>query len=222
MVFVASDVQLLFAAKAEKIEVINPKKLAEMMAALYPVRGWRRKIPTFRFGFVPIPGTPLGCCLDDGWPKRPLRKLVREYSRIAGRPFPQVYGEIVKDGSSILLIDPVAYEAWKWPGFLLVALHEYAHFLRGTMRAIYRTDYSVKNFEEAIGEQFDFDDRVRGRRTYRRHGPLFDGWCFRQGDADPPIAHDPLFFFILYFLERKAAEKGYFRMGAKPVCVPSR
>lgn len=204
------------AKKTKKIEVIYPKKLAEMMAALYPVRGWRRKIPPFRFGFVPIPGTPLGCCLDFRWPKRPLRKLVREYASAIGRPFPQVYGEILEGGSSILLVDPAAYEIAEWPWFLLVAVHEYAHFLRGTMSAIYRTDYSVKNFEEAIGEQFEFDDRVRGRRTYRRHGPLFDGWCYRAGDADPPIAHDPLFYFILYFLERKAAEKGFFRMRAKP------
>jgi hypothetical protein len=202
-------------------EIITESRLAKIMVSLYPVRGWRRKIPPFRFGFVPIPGTPLGCCLDAGWPRRTLRGLVRKYARATGRSFPQVYEEIVEECSSVLLVDPVAYEIGEWPGFLLVAIHEYAHFLRGTMRAIYRTDYSVKNFEEAIGEQFDFEDRVRGRRTFRRHGPLFDGWCYRHGDADPPIAHDPLFYFILYFLERKAAEKEYFRMRAEPVYVPS-
>jgi hypothetical protein len=198
-------------------EAITEAKLARIMVSLYPVRGWRRKTPAFRFGFVPIPGTPLGCCLDDRWPKRPLRGLVKEYAKANGRPFERVYGEILEGRSSVLLVDPAVYELGKWPIFLLVAIHEYAHFLRGTMRAIYRTDYSAKNFEEVIGEQFDFDDRVRGRRTYRRDGPLFDGWCYREGDADPPIAHDPLFYFILYFLERTAVEKGYFGMRAEPV-----
>ena len=33
----------------------------------------------------------LGCCLDAGWPKRILRKLVRVYARETGRTFPQVY-----------------------------------------------------------------------------------------------------------------------------------
>jgi hypothetical protein len=206
---------------ARSKEAVTESRLAKMMVSLYPVRGWRRKIPPFRFGFAPIPGTPLGCCLDAGWPKRPLRGLVREYVRATGRPFQQVYGEVVEERSSVLLVDPVAYEIGEWPGFLLVAIHEYAHFLRSTMSAIYRSDYSVKKFEEAIGEQFEFDDRVRGRRAFRRHGPLFDGWCYRKWDADPPIAHDPLFYFILYFLERKAAEKGYFRMRAEPVYVPS-
>jgi len=79
-------------------EAVTEAKLARIMASLYPVRGWRRKTPPFRFGFVTIPGTPLGCCLD----------------------------------------------------------------------------------------------------------------------ADPPIAHDPLFYFILYFLERTAVEKGYFGMRAEP------
>ena len=201
---------------ARRKEAITEAKLARIMASLYPVRGWRRKNPAFRFGFVPIPGTPLGCCLDAGWPKRPLRGLVKEYAKATGRPFEQAYGEIVEGRSSVLLVDPAAYELGKWPIFLLVAVHEFAHFLRGTMRAIYRTDYSVKNFEESIGEQIDFDDRVRGRRTYRRHGPLFDGWCYREGDADPPIAQDPLFYFSLYFLERTAHERGYFGMNARP------
>src|SRR4030067_3097777 len=95
-------------------EAMTEAKRARIMVSLYPVRGWRRKTPAFRFGFVPIPGTPLGCCLDDRWPKRPLRGLVKEDAKANGRPFERVYGGIPEGRPSVLLDGPAASGPGRW------------------------------------------------------------------------------------------------------------
>jgi hypothetical protein len=112
-------------------------------------------------------------------------------------------------------VDPFAYEDGGWERFLLVALHEYAHFLRHVIGEIYQWEFRVKTFEKTLGLLQEFHNRVYGKRGYRKIGPLFGDWCVWDGDFDP-YSHDPLFFFILYFLERQAQERGYFGLNARP------
>jgi len=60
-------------------------------------------------------------------------------------------------------------------------------------------EFRVKTFEKTLGLLQEFNNRVYGKRGSKKIGPLFGDWCVWDGDFDP-YSHDPLFFFILYFL----------------------
>ena len=98
-----------------------------------------------------------------------LKRTLADYAKLAERSYPQVLREIFDRKVALLVVDPFAYENGGWSSFLLVALNEYAHFLRHVIGEIYQWEFRVKTFEQTLGH-----------------------------------------------LERKAQERGYFGMNARP------
>jgi hypothetical protein len=196
-------------------ELVSPGQMAEMMTVLYPVRRKKGAFTGFRFDFVRYADGPFGFCVYPRKSPKGLKRTLGDYAKLAERPYPQVLREIYDRKVALLVVDPFAYEDGGWSSFLLVALHEYAHFLRHVIGEIYQWEFRVRTFEQTLGLLQEFNNRVYGKRGYKKIGPLFGDWCVWDGDFDP-YSHDPLFFFILYFLERKAQERGYFGMDARP------
>jgi len=204
------------ARKATRTELITPEKMTEMMIALYPVKRRNGKSPGFRFDFVRYPRGAYGYCIHAKGSGKGIRRDLAEYAALANLPYKKVLDEVVDRKIALLVVDPFNYEEDGWDGFLRVAIHEYAHHLRDQIGKAYRWDFSANSFERTAGLISDFQDRVKGKRRHRRFGPMFGQWCLWEGGYEE-FSHDPLFFFTLYFLERKAEEKGYFKMLAKPL-----
>jgi hypothetical protein len=203
-------------AMKKKIKVITPRMLAEMMIALYPVKRRNGSSPGFRFDFVRYPKGAYGYCINARGSGKGIRRDLAEYAALANLPYKKVLDEVVNRKIALLVVDPFNYEEDDWDGFLRVAIHEYAHHLRYQLGRAYRWNFGVNTFESTADLISDFHDRVQGKSRHRRSGPLFGRWCLWDGGYEP-LSHDPLFFFMLYFLERKAEEKGYFDMHAKPL-----
>ena len=197
-------------------EQVTPERMAEMMSALYPVRSRKNGFPGFRYDFVLSPEEAVGMCLYPGKGGKGIKRMLALYSDFSGRPYQKVLEEVVGRNTALLIVDPIVYEYAKWNRFLLVAIHEYAHYVRHAVGSVYKWDFRANTFERTAGLMQEFYDRVYGRRGYRKVGPLFGDWCVWGGSHDLQ-GHDPLYYFILYFLERRAQEKGYFNWNAKPV-----
>jgi hypothetical protein len=197
-------------------ELVTPEMMSGMMSALYPVRPGKNGFLRFRYDFVLCGSDGVGICLCPTRNGKGIKKALAHYAEFAGRPRESVFREVLERNTAILLVDPIVYEGAGWNNFLLVAIHEYAHYLCRTVGSIYKWDMRANTFEKTLGPLHDFHYRVYGRRRYRKIGPLFGDWCLWDGNHDP-WAHGPLFFFILYFLERRAHEMGYFNRNAMPL-----
>jgi hypothetical protein len=204
------------ARKADKTEIIAPHKIAEMMSALYPVRAKRNGFARFRYDFTMCPDDAMGVCLYPRKDGRGMKRILARYAEFSNRPYRKVFEEVIKHNTAILIVYSFAYEYGSWSLFLLVAIHEYAHYLNRTVGSIYKWDFRVNTFERTLGLLEEFNNQVYGKRKYKKIGPLFGGWCVWDGTHEQH-AHDPLFYFILYFLERKAQEMEYFGRNAKPL-----
>lgn len=202
--------------KAAKTEIITPEKMADMMKALYPIRFRKKGFARFRFDFVPSPcDDAVGICLYPPKDGKGVRRTLALYAEISGRPYRKVLEEVVGRNTALLIVDPVVYEEDGWMHFLLVAIHEYAHYLRRTTGSVYNWNFRGDSFERSLGLLEEFKHRVYGTRSYKKVGPLFGEWCLWDGINDP-WSHDPLYYFILYFLERRAHELDYFTRNAMP------
>lgn len=197
-------------------ELVTPKKMGEMMSALYPVRARKGGYPRFRYDFVLSPGDSVGMCLVPSKNGKGMRRMLACYAEFSSRPYREVLDEVLVRNTAILIVDPIVYEGAGWNTFVLVAIHEYAHYLCRTVGGVYKWNFRVSTFERTLGLLKDFNRQVYGKGRYKKVGPLFGDWCLWDGINDP-WAHDPLFFFILYFLERKSHELDYFNRNAKPV-----
>lgn len=197
-------------------ELVTPAKMAEMMSALYPVRAKKDGFARFRYDFVISPTDTVGVCIHPRKDGKGIRRVLALYAEFSSRPYPKVLEEVLERNTTILIVDPIVYEGADWNNFLLVAIHEYAHYLSKIVGSVYKWDFRVNSFERTLGLLEEFNHRVYGKRSYKKIGPLFGDWCLWDGSHDP-WAHDPLFFFILYFLERKAHEMDYFNRNAKPL-----
>jgi hypothetical protein len=197
-------------------ELVTPTKMAEMMSALYPPRAGKNGCPRFRYDFVTSPGDAVGMCISPSKNGRGIRRLLALYADFSGRQYSDVLEEVLNRNTTILIVDPIVFEGADWNNFLLVAIHEYAHYLCRTVGSIYKWDLRANSFETTLGLLEEFHHRVYGKRRYKKIGPLFGDWCLWDGNHDP-WAHGPLFFFTLYFLERKAQELGYFNRNAMPL-----
>jgi hypothetical protein len=202
--------------RRKKLKIVTPGMLAEMMIALYPVKRRNGKSPGFRFDFVRYPDETYGYCIHARGPGKGIRRDLAEYAALAERPYKKVLEEVVDRKVALLVVDPFNYEEDGWDGFLRVAIHEYVHHLRHLLGMAYRWNFGKNTFEITAGLINDFHDRVQGNGRHRRFGPLFGRWCIWDGGYEP-LSHDPLFFFMLYFLERRAEEMGYFDLHAKPL-----
>lgn len=197
-------------------ELVTPEKMAEMMSALYPVRAKKNGFARFRYDFVISPGDAVGMCIYPSKDGKGMKRMLALYAEFSNRPYHKVLEEITERNIAILIVDPIVYEGADWNNFLLVAIHEYAHYLSNTVGSVYKWDFRASNFERTLGLLEQFNQRVCGKRSYRKVGPLFGDWCLWDVSHDP-WTHDPLFFFILYFLERKAQAMDYFNRNARPV-----
>ncbi len=204
------------ARKATNPKIVSPGKMAEMMSALYPVRAGKNGLPRFWYDFVICPADSLGLCIHPSREGKGIRRLLARYAEFSGRDRHKVFDEVCRRNTAILIVDPIAYEAGNWHYFLLVALHEYAHYLCRSVASLYNWDLRANSFERTLGLLEEFNQCVYGRRTFKKAGPLFGDWCLWEGGHDP-VTHDPLFFFVLYFLERKAHDMGYFGVNATPL-----
>jgi hypothetical protein len=186
------------------------------MRALYSVSTRKSGLPRFRYDFVFVPGHGVGMSIFPNKDGKGIKRLLALYAEVSDRPYDNVLKEVINRNTSILLVDPIVFEEADWNSFLLVAIHEYAHYLCRTVGSAYRWDLRGKAFERTMGVFEEFYYRVHGARSFRKAGPLFGDWCLWSGKHDP-MTHDPLFYFILYFLERKAQEMGYFNRNAMPL-----
>src|SRR4030066_794385 len=132
-------------------ELVTPGQMADMMTVLYPVRRGKGVLPGFRFDFVRYSDGPFGFCVYPRKPPKGLKRTLADYAKLAERPYPQVLREIFDRKVALLVVDPFAYEDGGWPSFLLVALHEYAHFPRHVIGEIYQWEFLVKTFEQTLG-----------------------------------------------------------------------
>jgi hypothetical protein len=196
-------------------ELITPEEMASMMSALYPLKPKRNGFPRFRYDFILSPGDSVGMCLLPSKDGKGMRRMLARYAEFSNRPYREVLDEVLIRNTALLIVDPIVYESLDWNHFILVAIHEYAHYLCQTVGSIYKWDLRANTFEKSLGLLQEFHHRVYGKRSYKKIGPLFGDWCLWDGNHDP-WAHGPLFFFILYFLERKAQEMGYFNRNAMP------
>jgi hypothetical protein len=202
--------------KKKDPELVTPAQMDEMMSALYPLRARRSGFPGFRYDFVYSPSDAVGMCLYPRKDGKGMKRILALYAEFAGRSYKKVLQEVVERNTAILLVDPIVYEGAGWNNFLLVAIHEYAHYLRRTLGSIYKWDFRESTFERTLGLLTEFNYRVNGKGSYKKLGPLFGEWCLWDGIHDP-WSHDPLFFFICYFLERKAQALNYYNRNAMPV-----
>jgi len=199
--------------------IVTPQDLSRMVAALYPADRWKGRPPSFRFDLTRIQhGGIVGVCLDKSSRRSPdCRAIVRDYALDKETTATKVWEELRKKKTTLLLLDLFTYELYGWDDFLEVALHEYAHFVRETLKPAYKIPLgTASNFEESLEVVDRFQARMRGKGRYRPYGRLFGRWCFFYGKEDTGISHDPLFYFILYLLQRKAQDLGYFDLDAKP------
>lgn len=197
-------------------ELVTPEKMAEMMSALYPFKARKHGFPGFRYDFIISPGDSVGMFIFPRKGAVGIKRLLARYAEFSYRPYSEVLEDIAKLKTAILIVDPIVYEGSDWNNFLLVAIHEYAHYIRRTAGFVYKLDFGANTFERTLGLLEEFHQRVYGNRSFKKRGPLFGEWCLWGGKDDLP-GHDPLFYFILYFLERKAHEMNYFNRNAKPV-----
>jgi hypothetical protein len=204
------------ARREKEPELVSPAMMSGMMSALYPLRARKNGFPRFRYDFIISPGDAVGMCLYPRKDGKGMRRMLARYAEFSCRPYQEVLEEVLERNTAILIVDPLVYESLDWNHFILVAIHEYAHYLRGTVGSVYKWDLRANTFERTLGLLGEFNHRVYGKGSYKKVGPLFGDWCLWDGSHDP-WAHDPLFYFILYFLERKAQEMDYFNRNAKPV-----
>jgi hypothetical protein len=204
------------ARKAAKTEIITPEKMGDMMKALYPIRSGKNGFARFRYDFVFPPSGVDGMCIFPRKDGKGIKRTLALYAKLSNRPYQKVLEEVVGRNTVLLIVDPTVYEECNWNCFLLVAIHEYAHYLHGTAGSVYTLDLRENFFERNLGLLEEFNHRVYGTRGYKKVGPLFGDWCLWGGTYDR-WSHDPLYYFILYFLERKAHEMGYFTRKARPV-----
>jgi hypothetical protein len=108
-------------------ELVTPKKMAEMMSALYPVRTKKNGFPRFRYDFVISPTDTIGVCIHPRKDGKGIRRMLALYAEFSSRPYHKVLEEVLERNTSILIVDPIVYEGADWNNFLLVAIHEYAH-----------------------------------------------------------------------------------------------
>jgi len=203
--------------KAAKTEIITPEKMADMMKALYQIRSRKNGFARFRFDFLTSTvDAAVGTCIYPPKDGKGVRRTLALYAEISGRPYQKVLDEVIGRNTALLTVDPAVYEEDGWMHFLLVAIHEYAHYLRRTVGSVYRLNFRGDFFERNLGLLEEFKHRVYGTRGYKKVGPLFGDWCLWDGINDP-WSHDPLYYFILYFLERRAQEMDYFNRNARPV-----
>jgi hypothetical protein len=199
--------------------IVTPQDLSRMTATLYPADRWKARPPSFRFDFTRIQhGGIVGICLDrSSWRAPNCRAIVRDYALEKKTTAGKVLEELRKKRTTLLLLDLFNYEWNGWIDFLQVALHEYAHFIRGTLKSAYKIPpATAANLEESLEVVDRLQARMRGTGRYRPYGRLFGRWCFHYGKVDTGVSHDPLFYFVLYLLERKAQDLGYFDLDAKP------
>jgi hypothetical protein len=197
-------------------ELVTPEEMSGMMKALYPLKAGKNAFPRFRYDFILSPGDSVGMCLMPRKNGKGMKRMLARYAEFSSRPYREVLDEVFVRNTAILIVDPIVYEGAGWNNFLLVAIHEYAHYLCRTVGSVYKWDFRVSAFEKTLGFLKDFNWQVYGKGRHKKAGPLFGDWCLWDGSHDP-WSHDPLFFFILYFLERKAQAMGYYNRNARPL-----
>lgn len=178
-------------------ELVTPEKMAEMMSALYPVRARKNGFARFRYDFVISPSETVGVCIYPRKDGKGMKRMLALYAELSGRPYRKVLEEVLERNTAILIVDPIVYEGADWNNFLLVAIHEYAHYLSNTVGSVYKWDLRVNSFERTLGLLEEFNHRVCGKRSYKKIGPVrglvFVGRQSRPLDTRPALLLHPLF-----------------------------